>query len=202
MCCLSSVGGALRCTHHLKEHGTVTLNDDGSFVYRPDPDFNREDSFQYVANDGTADSNVATVTITAKTDYPWHNGVEPLNVSDDKYCDGFKEVDNITPFEALLVINFLNSGEGEGESVLEAQTSVMLAAPLESVSTSLSSSRKAVSHATGVVKEPVLPPTFLTGMPITRSLSDTQVWDGDETEWTQEDLEEILGERVTGQVDL
>ena len=31
--------------------GTVTLNDDGSFVYRPDPDFNREDSFQYVANE-------------------------------------------------------------------------------------------------------------------------------------------------------
>ena len=224
-------------------HGTVTLNDDGSFVYRPDPDFNREDSFQYVASDGTADSNVATVTITVKTDYPWHNGVEPLNVSDDKYFDGFKEVDNITPFDALLVINelntngnytfaldrprplarpfydvncdgqltpldallvinFLNSGEGEGESVLAAQNSIMLAAPLEPVSTSLRSGREVVSHLAGVMEEPVLLQALLTGMPTTKSLRDAQLWGDDDTEWTWEDLEAILGELVTGQVDL
>ncbi len=45
-------------------HGTLTLNLDGSFSYMPDVDFYGEDSFTYMANDGTADSNVATVTIT------------------------------------------------------------------------------------------------------------------------------------------
>ena len=55
-------------------HGTLTLNDDGSFTYLPDANFNREDSFQYVANDGTSNSNVATATITIDTPYPWHTG--------------------------------------------------------------------------------------------------------------------------------
>jgi hypothetical protein len=40
------------------------LNADGSFVYTPDPDFHGTDSFTYVAHDGLADSNVATVMIT------------------------------------------------------------------------------------------------------------------------------------------
>jgi VCBS repeat-containing protein len=44
-------------------HGAVTLNTDGSFVYTPNPDFSGSDSFTYVANDGTSDSNVATVSI-------------------------------------------------------------------------------------------------------------------------------------------
>jgi VCBS repeat-containing protein len=45
-------------------HGTLTLNADGSFTYSPEDDFNRSDSFTYGANDGTLDSNRATVTIT------------------------------------------------------------------------------------------------------------------------------------------
>jgi VCBS repeat-containing protein len=45
-------------------HGTVTLNANGSFVYTPTANYNGPDSFTYKANDGTADSNVATVTIT------------------------------------------------------------------------------------------------------------------------------------------
>ncbi|MBV7333689.1 cadherin-like domain-containing protein [Chloroflexi bacterium TSY] len=44
-------------------NGSVTLNIDGSFTYTPNPDFVGIDSFTYKANDGTADSNVATVTI-------------------------------------------------------------------------------------------------------------------------------------------
>jgi VCBS repeat-containing protein len=45
-------------------HGTLILNGDGSFSYTPDADFNGADSFTYKANDGLADSNIATVTIT------------------------------------------------------------------------------------------------------------------------------------------
>src|SRR5262249_49435750 len=45
-------------------HGTVTLNPDGTFTYTPSPNFNGIDSFTYKANDGSLDSNVATVTIT------------------------------------------------------------------------------------------------------------------------------------------
>ncbi len=44
-------------------NGTLTLNANGSFVYTPTLNFNGSDSFTYKANDGTADSNTATVTI-------------------------------------------------------------------------------------------------------------------------------------------
>ena len=44
-------------------HGSVTLNADGSFTYTPVANYNGSDSFSYKANDGTVDSNEATVTI-------------------------------------------------------------------------------------------------------------------------------------------
>jgi VCBS repeat-containing protein len=53
-------------------HGTLTLNPNGSFTYRPDDNFNGSDSFAYRANDGTVESNQATVTltVTAANDSP------------------------------------------------------------------------------------------------------------------------------------
>ena len=44
-------------------HGSLVLNADGSFTYRPSLNFNGSDSFTYKANDGSADSNTVTVTI-------------------------------------------------------------------------------------------------------------------------------------------
>ena len=44
--------------------GALTLNPNGSFTYTPDPDFYGNDNFTYVANDGLADSNIATVSLT------------------------------------------------------------------------------------------------------------------------------------------
>jgi len=41
-----------------------SLAGDGSFTYTPNADFNGLDSFSYKGNDGTLDSNVASVTIT------------------------------------------------------------------------------------------------------------------------------------------
>ncbi len=45
-------------------NGTLTLNGDGTFSYTPIANFNGTDTFTYRANDGTNNSNVATVTIT------------------------------------------------------------------------------------------------------------------------------------------
>ena len=45
-------------------HGSLELSDEGSFTYRPDTDFHGEDSFTYLAGDGTQESNVATVQIS------------------------------------------------------------------------------------------------------------------------------------------
>jgi hypothetical protein len=45
-------------------HGTVTLNANGKFTYTPDAEYFGNDSFTYHANNGTLDSNIATVSIT------------------------------------------------------------------------------------------------------------------------------------------
>ena len=51
------------------KNGTLTLNSaDGSFTYKPRAGYSGTDSFTYKANDGTNDSNVATVTLTVNPD--------------------------------------------------------------------------------------------------------------------------------------
>ncbi|MCS7469466.1 DUF2341 domain-containing protein, partial [Stieleria sp. ICT_E10.1] len=49
-------------------NGTLSINADGSFSYTPNANFNGVDSFTYQTNDGSLDSNVATVTITVNDD--------------------------------------------------------------------------------------------------------------------------------------
>ncbi len=66
-------------------HGSLNLRADGSFAYVPSPGYFGTDSFAYVANDGTDDSNVATVTITI-TEAPPNN--EPPVARDDAYTVG------------------------------------------------------------------------------------------------------------------
>ncbi|WP_424357713.1 tandem-95 repeat protein [Methanocella sp. MCL-LM] len=53
-------------------HGTLTLDPDGTFTYTPDANYHGTDSFTYKANDGTADSGIATafLTITPVADAP------------------------------------------------------------------------------------------------------------------------------------
>ncbi|HNZ12814.1 MAG TPA: cadherin-like domain-containing protein, partial [Anaerolineaceae bacterium] len=53
------------------QHGTLTLNPDGSFTYSPDIDWSGIDSFRYKSNDGLEDSNTATVTITVVSAIEW-----------------------------------------------------------------------------------------------------------------------------------
>jgi VCBS repeat-containing protein len=48
------------------DHGTLTLDEAGSFTYTPDADYNGPDSFTYKANDGSLDSNTATVSLTVR----------------------------------------------------------------------------------------------------------------------------------------
>ncbi len=50
-------------------HGALILHADGSFSYVPTSNWNGMDSFSYKANDGTLDSNTATVTLTVNPTY-------------------------------------------------------------------------------------------------------------------------------------
>ncbi len=46
------------------EHGKVTLNSNGTYTYTPNADYNGTDKFTFMSNDGKANSQPATVTIT------------------------------------------------------------------------------------------------------------------------------------------
>ena len=48
-------------------HGTLLMDADGEFTYTPAANYNGPDSFTYRANDGTVNSNLATVTITVSS---------------------------------------------------------------------------------------------------------------------------------------
>jgi VCBS repeat-containing protein len=45
-------------------HGTTVVDPDGTFTYTPQSDFEGTDRFTFKANDGLADSNTATISIT------------------------------------------------------------------------------------------------------------------------------------------
>ena len=62
-------------------HGALTLNADGSFSYTPEVGFTGSDTFTYMANDGTGDGNVSTVTLTVT---PQDTGT-PIEAADDSY---------------------------------------------------------------------------------------------------------------------
>jgi hypothetical protein len=46
------------------EHGTVTINDDGTITYTPEDGYTGEDSFTYMVGDGGSDGKTATATVT------------------------------------------------------------------------------------------------------------------------------------------
>src|SRR6185295_4426236 len=68
------------------DHGKVALFADGAFLYTPDANYNGADSFSYVANDGTVDSNVATVSLTvnAVNDDPTAPAANSVTTDEDK----------------------------------------------------------------------------------------------------------------------
>ena len=107
-------------------HGTLVLNADGSFTYTPAANYNGLDSFAYKANDGIADSNIATVaiTISAVNDAPVANNngysrnedvtftvAAPGVLGNDTDSDG-------NPLTAILV-----SGQSHGTLTLNANGS-------------------------------------------------------------------------------
>jgi VCBS repeat-containing protein len=107
-------------------HGTLALSSSGSFTYTPAANYNGADSFTYKANDGTADSNVATVTltITPVNDAPSATGDSystdedtPLTVAAPGVLGNDSDVDG-DPLAAALV-----SGPAHGTLALNADGS-------------------------------------------------------------------------------
>lgn len=97
------------------QHGTVALNSDGSFTYTPDPGFSGTDTFTYRASDGTADSNVATVTVTVIA-------VNHPPAATDDVCTLEQDTTHTEPVPGVLAND--NDPDGDGlTAVLETDVS-------------------------------------------------------------------------------
>ncbi|HET6544928.1 MAG TPA: DUF2341 domain-containing protein, partial [Chryseolinea sp.] len=95
--------------------GTLTLNANGTFTYTPTANYNGSDSFTYSANDGTVNSNVATVTITI-------NAINDLPVA----VDNAYATNEDTPLTVALANSVLvNDTDVEGSAL----TAVLDAGP-------------------------------------------------------------------------
>ncbi len=100
-------------------NGTLTLNGDGSFDYTPNADYCGLDSFTYHANDGTADSNIATVTIdvVCVDDAPVAVDDEVTTDEDtvlngDVFADNGSGVDSDVDGDTLTVTSNTNPSNG------------------------------------------------------------------------------------------
>jgi VCBS repeat-containing protein len=90
-------------------HGALDLNADGRVIYIPAANYNGPDSFTYKVNDGSLDSNVATVSIT----------VNPVNDAPVAANDAAT-----TPEDAPVSIAVLaNDGDADGGSLSVASVS-------------------------------------------------------------------------------
>ena len=95
--------------------GTLSLSTNGSFVYTPTASFSGTDSFTYHANDGTSDSNVATVTIevTLVNTLPTLSGLPdqevPMNGSADDVIDLWAYADDDENYDSDLRFSIANT---------------------------------------------------------------------------------------------
>src|ERR1051325_10397979 len=80
-------------------HGALTLNADGSFNYQNDGSAAPSDSFEYKANNGSADSNAAQVNITITEPNAGPPPVKPAFTSSNTttFCVGQSNTFTITP---------------------------------------------------------------------------------------------------------
>src|SRR3954464_14898750 len=93
-------------------HGSLALNANGALTYTPAANFNGTDSFTYKANDGQADSNVATVFLT----------VTPVNDAPVAHDDSYTLAEDTTLTLAAPAI-LANDSDADGDALSAALVS-------------------------------------------------------------------------------
>jgi 6-phosphogluconolactonase (cycloisomerase 2 family) len=85
-------------------HGTAVVNANGTFAYTPDTGYNGPDSFTFKANDGSADSNVATVTLAVAPGLIQLTGTQ----GDDSFTalPGNERIDGLQGYNDTVTFNF------------------------------------------------------------------------------------------------
>lgn len=99
--------------HHLV-YGTITLSEDGSFIYTPDPGVtDKTDTFEYKVKDNTSYESVSAATVKIKIGKP----ICVLSSNENKVDFGANKVGSPTQ---SIDIKLINSGEGTCDVTMDA----------------------------------------------------------------------------------
>ena len=100
-------------------NGTLQSDGTSSIIYTPTTDFNGTDSFTYKANDGTEDSNTATVTITIDpvNDAPVTQDVSFTTDEDTAYTESYTSYITDADGDDLTLIGVTEPSNGTAACV-------------------------------------------------------------------------------------
>jgi len=110
------------------EFGELEFNQDGSFSYTPNANYNRTDRFTFLASDGELSSGEGVVELEVQTEFPWHNGASyaaGVTYGDDQeqlsrsVPRGF-DVDDDRHFTARDILTVINTLNEQGPHELSA----------------------------------------------------------------------------------
>ena len=100
------------------QHGVVTLNEDGTFVYTPDADFSGRERFGYTVTDEDGDQSSSVVTISVVADSFSANSASDLpNDVPLAAADNYQVAED-TPITARVTTNDGLSTDGDGTNVV------------------------------------------------------------------------------------
>ena len=100
------------------QHGVVTLNEDGTFVYTPDADFSGRERFGYTVTDEDGDQSSSVVTISVVADSFSANSASDLpNDVPLAAADNYQVAED-TPITARVTTNDDLSTDGDGTNVV------------------------------------------------------------------------------------
>ncbi|MCA9201103.1 MAG: tandem-95 repeat protein, partial [Planctomycetales bacterium] len=107
---------------HTTNHGSVTIQADGTFVYSPDQDFSGLDSFSYSIRDGHGgtDSAVVTVQVLAVNDAPSGQADEYFVTSDQVLVQALSVLLNDSDVEGQTLTAQLHTVPAVGSLVFQS----------------------------------------------------------------------------------
>ncbi len=184
-------------------NGILTHNSNGSFSYSPNFDFEGVDSFTYYANDGTNNSNLATVTITVNpTNYVHLENLEITNSGNKRWTgtvtvtvfdENNSTVSEVTVFgmwsgdsSGIASCVTDSTGQCQVSKTTKGNTLTFTVDDISAVNITYDSSANNVNNSITINKDGTIPgqnspPIADTGGPYTGTIDTAVVFDGSDS---------------------